>query len=181
MKIENVPKEIKVYNLVDSNGNKLQLVLGIKGDPYDEYPMCTADKGFRWKFIGTHIPMPVRSDYWFNGFPDVVMLDWLKANGWYPKTCVDMCTGRAVVYELPKANELTEDLGHAIGSRVNAYLMSNELDACTSKVNEETFHYCIRELWGNGSKLKAVRLYRYAHGGSLAGATNAVKAICGEA
>jgi hypothetical protein len=48
--------------------------------------------------------MPVRSDYWFNGFPEETMLEWLKANGWYPKTCVDMYIGKAKVYALPAIN-----------------------------------------------------------------------------
>jgi hypothetical protein len=97
---------LKVYNLVNSNGAKLRLELGIITDGlYEEYPIDNADKGFRWCFAGENIPMPVRSGYWFNGFHEKVMLDWLKGNGWYPQSCVIMPVGKAIVYDLPAAPE----------------------------------------------------------------------------
>lgn len=96
---------IKTYNLVDSNGKRLQLILGQTSHVSDATIIPKADKGYRWQFIGTNIPMPVRSGYWFNGFPEETMLEWLKANGWYPKTCVDMYTGKAKVYTLPTVNK----------------------------------------------------------------------------
>ena len=95
-------KVIRVYNLVDSKGNRLQLELGIF-DPNqnDEYPLSSLDNGYRWRFIGKHIPMPIRSMYWFNGFPEPIMISWLKGNGWFPHTRVEMCSGYAEVFELP--------------------------------------------------------------------------------
>lgn len=95
-------KVIRVYNLVDSKGNKVQLELGtFDPNQNDEYPLSALDKGYRWRFIGKHIPMPVRSMCWFNGFPEPIMLDWLKGNGWFVRTRVDMCSGYAEVFELP--------------------------------------------------------------------------------
>ena len=166
-------KTMKVFNLVNGKGTKLQLQQGIITEGLrDEYPIISSDKGYRWRFIGKEIPMPVRSYYWFNGFPEETMLNWLKANGWYPQTCVIMDDGSAKVYELPNGN---------VGTRESAFVMANDLPNAVQDVNKEAFHYAIRDLWCNGSKLKAVRLYRYAHGGTLGEATNAVRAICGEA
>lgn len=95
----------KIYNLVNVKGTELRMEFGMITEGLrDEYPIDSKDKGFRWRFIGREIPMPVRSDYWFNGFPEETMLEWLKANGWYPKTCVDMYTGKAKVYTMPTVN-----------------------------------------------------------------------------
>ena len=95
-------KTFRVYNLLNANGDRLRLRLGYivyeAGRPYNE------DSGFRWSFDGKYIPMPVRSRTWFNGFPEPIMLNWLKANGWYPHTMVDMGCGYAKVFELPKGN-----------------------------------------------------------------------------
>lgn len=151
-------KTIKVYNLVNSKGNRLALEFGvITNGLRDEHPAFHADKGYRWRFIGKHIPMPVRSMYWFNGFPEEVMLDWLKGNGWYPQTCVNMCDGYAHVYELPKGNE-----------------------EAPRSWDTDAFHSVIRDLVKSGRRLTAVRVYRYAHDGTLKNANDAVREICGE-
>ena len=98
----------RIYNLVDPKGTALQLRLGI----YKERPnLPKVDRGIRWSFIGTKIPMPVRAHTWFNGFPEPVMLDWLKANGWALHTAVDIPSGKATVYELPKAPEANDEDG----------------------------------------------------------------------
>lgn len=94
-------KTFRVYNLVNSKGNKLQLELGITDVRREDTVWSSADKGYRWRFIGKHIPMPVRSLYWFNGFPESIMLDWLKGNGWFVHTRVDTGSSYAEVYELP--------------------------------------------------------------------------------
>lgn len=147
-------KTIKVYNLVDNKGNKLALELGCFNPDYnEEYPISTLDKGYRWRFIGKHIPMPVRSLYWFNGFPEETMLEWLKGNGWYPHTCVDMGSGYAKVYELPKGNgEESED-------------------------NVIAFRNTILDLARSGKSICAVRVYQYAHGGTLGESYKAVREI----
>lgn len=152
-------KIIRVFNLVDSHGDKLQLELGmIDHNPSDCIdPVMHGDTGLRWRFIGKSIPMPIRSRTWFNGFPENVMLEWLKTNGWYPRTRVDMCDGNAYVYELPNSQE----------------------DINRSEEDEQAFCEVIRNLKRNGKNISAVRLYRYANGGSLGEAYNAVKKICG--
>jgi len=153
---------IYVYNLVDSNGNKLQLRLGRYRNteciPYN------GDQGFRWSFVGHQIPMPIRSETWFNGFPENIMLDWLKGNGWYPRTRVNMSTGRVLVYELPKGSE--EDI-RILPER-------HEHEECV-------FRSIIRDLASNGKKMRAAALYRYANGGEIRDAYNAVMEICDEA
>lgn len=157
-------KELKAYNLVDVNGTSLQLILGIKENPHDEYPICTADEGFRWKFIGNKIPMPVRSDYWFNGFAESIMLDWLKGNGWALRSIVNMRTGRARVYELPFVDE---------PSKGDEKPKANASDS----LNKAAFEAVIQMLVREGNKIMAVRLYRYAHGGTLCNANEKVMAI----
>ena len=94
-------KIIRVYNLVNIKGDRLRLELGIIADPHDDYLLTSKDKGYRWRFIGNNIPMPVRSMCWFNGFPEPIMIPWLKGNGWFLHTRVDMCSGYAEVFELP--------------------------------------------------------------------------------
>lgn len=155
-------KVLKCYNLVNDKGNALQLELGIGNQSSDEYPKESSDKGYRWRFWGYIIPMPVRSGYWFNGFTESVMLEWLKGNGWYPRTCVNMRTGRALVYELPSAEPIKGNEEHR----------SWDVDA---------FHNVIRELVKSGRRLTAVRVYRYAHhDATLKNSDAAVREICGE-
>lgn len=92
---------LKVYNLRNPNGDALTLRLG-----YDtKLSESTGDKdaGLRWSFEGKHIPMPVRANTWFNGFPEPVMLNWLKGAGWALRCVVDMPSGKATVYDLPTA------------------------------------------------------------------------------
>ena len=147
-------RTIRVYNLVDSKGNRLRLELGVSSDPHDDYLLTSKDKGYRWRFIGKHIPMPVRSMCWFNGFPEPIMIDWLKGNGWYPHTCVDMCSGYAEVFELPNGNEYLID---AIG---------NKAVVCAIKC-----------LWHNGKKIQAVHLYSDLYGCPIDKASVAVREI----
>lgn len=170
-------KILVVYNLLNANGDKLQLRLGTVRESMTREDAANGDNGFRWSFVGRKIPMPVRAYTWFNGFTEETMMSWLNGNGWHLHTRVDVINFKAKVYELPKANELPDDFGTAIGTRFD---LNEDLTGAVCKVNEEAFHYAIRELWNNGHKLKAVRLYRYANGGSLGYATEKVKAICGE-
>lgn len=152
---------LKVYNLLDSKGNKLQLKLGY----IDNFsPTYYGERGYRWSFIGTRIPMPVRNGTWFNGFPEPVMLEWLKGNGWYVQTCVDMCSGKADVFDLPNGND---DL-------------NVEITFERSEADEIAFCELIRELIHNNRRVSACRLYRYANGGDLHDADKAIKEICGE-
>ena len=158
-------KVLKVYNLVDSDGNRLRLRLGILKSRTGEVCISNKDIGYRWSFIGEHIPMPVRSMTWFNGFPEETMLEWLKRNGWYPKTCVWMSDGTAKVYELPRTEEPSK------GNEVPYYIYENGKIA----VND-----AIKMFRENGRMLKAVQLYRYVINPccSLAGAKRAVDAMC---
>lgn len=154
-----------VYNLVDSNGTKLQLRLGrFKG--FANANIVCDDRGFRWSFVGSKIPMPVRSYTWFNGFPEQTMLDWLKGNGWALRSSVEMSTGKATVYELPKAEE------HSKGNE------TYELPIHAINAGERALKYAVRMMCDNGNKLDAVSLYRYVHPTRLLAAKDAVDAIC---
>jgi hypothetical protein len=156
-------KVLRVYNLVDSKGNKLQLRLGALQSRYDDVCISSADKGYRWSFIGENIPMPVRSGYWFNGFQEATMMNWLMDNGWHPHTCVDMHSGKTRVYELPKGNE----------DPTPAYELSKAAISGGKRAMEDA----IKMLCNNGYVLKAVALYRYVNHSSLVDAKNAVDAI----
>ena len=153
-----------VYNLLDSNGNKLQLRLGrING--YANANLVCNDRGFRWSFVGSKIPMPVRAYTWFNGFPENIMLDWLKGNGWALRSRVEMSTGKATIYELPKAEESSK------GN--NEY----ELPIHAIHSGERALKDAVRLLYNNGSRVEAISLYRYVHPTCLLAAHDAVKAI----
>lgn len=155
-----------IYNLVDANGAKLQLRLGrIKGYG-DELRGYNTDHGYRWSFIGTKIPMPVRNGTWFNGFPVDTMLEWLKGNGWYLHTRVTMHNGKVHVFELPdvfpKGNETTPMC------KAPDYIL---------EAGKVVFNDVIRRLCANGERIAAIKLFRYVHPCSLAEANQAVIAI----
>ncbi len=156
---------LRTYNLVNSNGNKLRLYLG-RIEESDDY---FGDKGFRWCFVGNRIPMPVRSGTWFNGFPEHIMLDWLKGNGWALHTSVSTNTGIVTVYELPFYDEPSKGNEKSI----DAYQMSDH----AAELNKEAFEEAIRIMYSDRGKVAAIRLYRYAHPCLLCDANRAVDAI----
>ena len=159
---------IVVYNLLDSNGTKLQLRLGrLKGYGDGLFAYHT-DQGFRWSFAGSKIPMPIRAYTWFNGFPEKTMLDWLKGNGWALRSRVEMSTGKATVYELPVVDEPNK------GNESTAPATS----AQPCEFYKSVFDDVLRSLVTERKRITAVRVYRYAHGGTLGEATDAVKEIC---
>ena len=143
---------LRVYNLLDANGNKLLLRLGYTVD--ERGTPTNGNAGWRWSFEGKHIPMPVRSRTWFCGFPEQTMVSWLKGNGWYVRARVDMGCGQAEVYELPKANE-------------------NQIDAMVDKAVIRA----VKLLWCNGNHINAIHLYSHIYGGTLDEAQVAVKGI----
>lgn len=152
-------KTLHCYNLVNADGRKLLMYLGrING--YNCDLSSDPDKGYRWMFVGGAIPMPVRSNTWFNGFPESIMLDWLKGNGWVLRSSVSMATGKATVFDLPKESENDKD-----------WPIHYEQD-------EPVFLNVIRSLMENRKPASAARLYRFCYGGSLANAKLAVDGIC---
>lgn len=101
-------KVIKTYNLVNADGAHLRLRLGRELGENGAAWINGEDHGWRWSFVGTKIPIPVRSGYWFNGFPENKMLDWLKGAGWHLRCIVDMVDGKAKVFDLPEAPDAPE-------------------------------------------------------------------------
>lgn len=134
---------VRVYNLVNANGDKLQLRLGILQRTNERRVVIPEPNGWRWSFAGKKIPMPVRSRTWFNGFPKEIMIQWLNEQGWFVATEVLMTTGEAKVYELPEPEEeyLTTDLVK----------------------DEEEFFDLVREMFRNGKRIEAMHLCRYVH------------------
>lgn len=162
-------KVLKVYNLINSKGAKLWLRLGIMQGNMNA--ICVSgDKGYRWSFEGDDIPMPVRSRTWFNGFPEGIMLDWLKANDWYIQACVDMGCGRAKVYEVPKVDKHASEME----------MLGTDKFPALSEMDKPVFERIIRNLVSDGHKAAACRVYRYAHGGTISNALKAVNFICTE-
>ena len=92
-------KTLRVYNLLNANGERLRLRLGYTVD--ERGTPCNGNACWRWSFEGKNIPMPVRSRTWFHGFPEPIMIPWLKGNGWFPQTRVELDCGYAEVFELP--------------------------------------------------------------------------------
>lgn len=154
-----------VYNLVDANGTKLQLRLGHIREIDPAGGIYNNDQGYRWSFIGTKIPMPVRNGTWFNGFPVDTMLNWLKENGWYLHARVTMHNGKVHVFELPDVSPN--------GNEAPEY----ELPDYALESGRMTFNSIIRQLCANENKLTAIKLYRYVHPCSLSKANQAVNEI----
>lgn len=97
-------KPIKVFKLVNPNGDKIQLHFGIL--KFTEDLDGDKDTGFRWMFTGKKIPMPVWSGDWFKGHPETTMLDWLKENGgWVVHAIWTVKTNKITVLNLPAAPE----------------------------------------------------------------------------
>lgn len=111
-------KTIKVFLLVNPNGDKIQLHFGMLKNPKD----CNGDKdtGFRWMFTGKKIPMPVWSGDWFKGHPETTMLDWLKANGgWVVHAIWSVKANKLTVLDLPATPvEKRDELGPAINKAI---------------------------------------------------------------
>ena len=149
--MENI-ETLRVYNLLDANGNKLLLRLGYTVD--ERGRPSNGNAGWRWSFEGKYIPMPVRSRTWFCGFPEHTMISWLKGNGWRMRACVDMQSGKADVYDLQEAKE-------------------KRFDSTT----ERSIKLAIKLLFNNGYMTNAIYLYRHLYGCSLDDANYAVKGI----
>lgn len=159
-------KIIRVFNLVNPKGTKLQLRLGAMQNCAN---LRGKDMGWRWSFIGTEIPMPVRNGTWFNGFPEATMMNWLMDQGWMPESAVEMATSRVRVFNLPKGNEDPDPAP----VKHNHYASLRD-----SALYKNAFNEAIRHLVDNGKRITAVRVYRYVHGGSLVESNEAVKEIC---
>ena len=128
---------------------------------------CSKDQGFRWMFKGFKIPMPVRSETWFNGFPVDTMLDWPKGNGWTLHSMLHLDTNKLIVYKY---------VGVPDASKGNKIPVSTGNDTPDDSYYRN-FCVIIKELCADNRKVAAVRLYRYVHGGSLGDANAAVNAI----
>ena len=85
------------FNLRNANRDKLTLQYGRVLCANGNASSLVEDQ--RWRFYGKKIPMPVRSGTWFQGLSTTEMLDWLKKEGWYPETHVNIGTGTAFVYD----------------------------------------------------------------------------------
>ena len=171
--------EIKLIRTIlfrDHNGNDLRLTMG-KIEDMEAYRRFMGfgnkdDKGFRWRFVGIKIPMPIRSYEWFNGFPEDIMVPWVKSQGYEVVAVTSHVTGSVYV---AKGNESTAvDTDDAPKGNNGPVSTGND---GIDNINRLAFHNIIRELCDACRKVEAVRLYRYAHGGDLHNAVNAVKAI----
>lgn len=160
-------EKLKCFNLKNAEGERLRLYLGQDRNLIDSYG---SDNGYRWCFIGTKIPMPVRNGTWFNGFPEATMMNWLMDNGWIPETAVDMQTGKATIFNV-LISDPEPDKGNV---NFATDLSDSMLETYVHNLNE-----VIRFLCKNEKKVSAIRLYRLYYGGRLVDAKNAVDHICG--
>lgn len=161
--------EIKLIRTIlfrDTNGNNLRLTLG-KIEDMEAYNRFMGfgnndDKGFRWQFVGPKIPMPIRSFEWFNGFPEEVMVPWVQSQGYKLVAVTSHVTGFVHVFKGDKTTAVdTDDAPKR--NKVPASTGDPDIDSLYHKA----FCDIIYELWTNNRKIDALRLYRYAHGGSL--------------
>lgn len=122
----------KIYNLFDPDGHKLQLYFGRKVDNSGAAIINGKDKGWRWSFYGTNIPMPVRKGEWFNGFPEETMLSWLEGNGgWVVHTVVNAVTGEVEVRDLPDAPDASYE-NAVLAKAICALYNGNNIDDCAT-------------------------------------------------
>lgn len=124
----------KTYNLRDDSGNRIIMQLGLDSDVRQTACRDNPDKGWRWRFIGTKIPMPVRSGTWFNGFQEDTMLLWLSEHGWELEAKVSMLTGRAIVRK--SATKLDDDAIKEL-----AYQMHKSLGAKIPSISLLKYHF----------------------------------------
>jgi hypothetical protein len=164
-------KPIKTILLRDPNGNELRLTLGKIEDmvAYNRF-MGSAnndDKGFRWRFVGSKIPIPIRSYEWFNGFPEDTMLSWLTFQGYTVAAVTNHISGYVYVV---KGNENHVNKGNESHTKV-------QLTEEAIRRGEATLKAAVRLLCDQGSVLSAIALYRYVHSCSLLDSKHAVDAI----
>ena len=163
---ENNIKIIKVYNLVNANGTRLQLRLG---DEVGYKCRRNVNESLRWSFIGTKIPMPVRKGTWFNGFSVDTMLRWLVEQGWHVRTVVDPNTCKADVYDMPDDDEEESEA-------IELFDVS-DIPACGG-LEQGVIEEAVRILYRCNRRLTAVKLYRFAYKCGLREAKEAVESIC---
>lgn len=152
-------KALVSYNLRHSDKPAmLMMQYGRVSDDYGNVINSTTAQ--RWRFFGPQIPMPVRSGTWFQGFSADEMLEWLRREGWTLETKVTIGTGYATIYK---------------GNESSAY--NDPINVPPLTRGKDSFERVIRELIQDGRKPTAYLMWRYAHGGSLAQAKSAVKAL----
>lgn len=145
-------KMIKVYSLWHTEKQcQLTLTLGcVVG--------VAGDKALRWKLKGKHIPFPVRSNTWFEGFSSNVMLSYLNDCGYELEAVVSMKTGDIRVFPCRvKADELN-------------------INIVEPNVNDASYHIknCICRVARGGDNLSAIRLVKHFYGLNFTEAYNAV-------
>lgn len=148
------------YALINENDEHLTLQYGRVMD--DNGNVMSGVKEQRWRFLGTHIPMPVRSNTWFEGLSTREMLAWLYEAGYELQARVNLSSG--VVYA-PKGNK--EPKREVPG-----------LSDVAISLGEKALQRAIRCMCNDNLKLNAIALYRYFNGGTLQEARNAVTEIC---
>lgn len=145
-------KMIEVYSLWHTEKQcQLTLTLGhVVG--------VAGNKALRWKLKGKHIPFPVRSNTWFEGFSSGIMLSYLNDCGYELEAVVNMNTGDIRVFPCRvKADEL--NINVVMPSVDDA---SPEVKAMIVRVANEC------------DKITAVRLVRGFYGIGLRYASNVV-------
>lgn len=171
-------KPLRRYTLIDRHRNALHLFLGQE----EGHAKTSKDKGFRWMLKGHKIPMPVRSEGWFNGFPVDTMLDWFKENGWSLHSELDLATNRLVMYKYVCMNEVGK------GNETTATIAVNpddapkgnetyELTELSIRNGNEALTEAIKILCSKGVVLKAINLCRLVHPCCLKDAKEAVDKI----
>ncbi len=134
-------KRLKAYNLINPNGDEVQLHLGRLKNPKDFNG--DKDTGFRWMFTGKKIPMPVWSGDWFKGHPEATMLNWLKENGgWAVHAIWNVTANKLSFFDLPSAPEDDRDY-LLIKEAIRAYYEDQNFCECAKLYRMLTGETCI--------------------------------------
>lgn len=100
---------INIYNLLNPNGDPMQMLLGRIVDKNGRAVVNGKDKGWRWCVAHCkHNPTLFRKGEWYNSFPEETMLYWLKEHGWAVRTIVNASTHEVKVFDLPEAPNAPE-------------------------------------------------------------------------
>lgn len=143
------------YQYQHKDGYKLLLCYGrtVGDNGHMEFRDC----GQRWSVISTHNPIPVRNATWFQGFDFLTMNKYLSDAGFVLVAKTNFYSGFTTVYA--------------------SVADANTPCAAPLTRGRERFEEVIRELVRDCRKGTACMVWRYAHGGTLYQAKQAVEAL----
>lgn len=152
--MEKVQKLVS-YQYQHKDGYKLLLCYGRTVDDNGCVGMRDQDK--RWMIYSSHSPIPVRNATWFQGFCFETMHKYVSDAGFILLSRTNLSSGFTTVYE-----SVTD---------------VNEPYIKPLTFGKDCFERIICELVQDGKKATACKVWRYAHGGTLYQAKQAIESL----